>query len=103
MLDPVLYAKLMMMMNSDRARRRLYQDSDKICDKAKLTAYLPLWADDIVPEPAGGLIKPSRLKGLKVYSYVKSYAEFRNQTLKKAADTYSCYKQRITPRVNLTS
>ena len=37
----------------------------------------------LVPEPAGGLIMSSRPKGLKVYSYVKKYAEFKNQTLKK--------------------
>ena len=37
----------------------------------------------LVPEPAGGLIMGLRPKGLKVYSYVEKYAEFKNQTLKK--------------------
>ena len=49
---------------------------------------------EIDPEPAGGLIMSSKPNGLKVHSYVKKYAEFKNQTLKT---TKSCYTQRITP------
>ena len=37
----------------------------------------------LVREPAILLIKWLRPKGLKVYSYVEKYAEFKNQTLKK--------------------
>ena len=35
----------------------------------------------------GGLIMWLRTKGLKMYSYVKKYAELKNQTLKKSAGT----------------
>ena len=38
--------------------------------------------DPLVLEPAIGLIKLLRPKGLKVCSYVEKYAEFKNQTLK---------------------
>ena len=37
----------------------------------------------IVREPAILLIKWLRPKGLKMFSYVEKYAEFKNQTLKK--------------------
>ena len=37
----------------------------------------------VVREPAILLIKWLRPKGLKVFSYVEKYAEFKNQTLKK--------------------
>ena len=37
----------------------------------------------VVREPAVGLMKWLRTKGLKVCSYVEKYAEFKNQTLKK--------------------
>ena len=37
----------------------------------------------VVPELTGGLIMWLGPKGLKVYSYVKIYAELKNQTLKK--------------------
>ena len=37
----------------------------------------------LVREPAIGLIMWLRPKGLKVYSYVEKYAEFKNQTLSK--------------------
>ena len=36
----------------------------------------------IVREPPVGLIMWLRPKGLKVYSYVEKYAEFKNQSLK---------------------
>ena len=36
----------------------------------------------IVREPSIGLIMWLRPKGLKVYSYVEKYAEFKNQSLK---------------------
>ena len=39
--------------------------------------------DHLVREPAIGLIKWLRPKGLKVCSYVEKCAEFKNQTLKK--------------------
>ena len=51
----------------------------------------------IVREPAIGLIKWLRPKGLKVCSYVEKSAEFKNQTLKKLAGTQKCYAQRNTP------
>ena len=41
------------------------------------------WAELIIREPAILLIKWLRPKGLKVFSYVGRYAEFKNQTLKK--------------------
>ena len=44
-----------------------------------------------------GLIKWLRPKGLKVCSYVKKCAEFKNQTLKKSAGTQKFYAQRNTP------
>ena len=47
------------------------------------TLFAQACLSKIVPEPVGGLIMSSRPKGLKVYSYVKKYAEFKNQTLKK--------------------
>ena len=37
----------------------------------------------LVREPAILLIKWLRPKGLKVFSYVEKYAEFKNKTLKK--------------------
>ena len=37
----------------------------------------------IVREPAVGLIMWLRPKGLKVYSYVEKYAEFKNRSLEK--------------------
>ena len=49
---------------------------------------------EIDPEPTGGLIMSSRPKGLKVHSYVKKYAEFKNQTLKT---TKSCYSNGLPP------
>ena len=42
-----------------------------------------LSVEDLVREPAVGLIKWLRPKGLKVCSYVEKYAELKNQTLKK--------------------
>ena len=51
---------------------------------------------DLVREPAIGLIKWLRPKGLKVYSYVERCAEFKNQALKKSAGTQKCYAQRNT-------
>ena len=55
----------------------------------------------IVREPTIGLIKWLRPKGLKVYSYVEKYAEFKNQTLRKigwytntlCATEYPCGRQ----------
>ena len=44
-------------------------------------------AQQIVREPAVGLIMWLRPEGLKVYSYVEKYAEFKNQSLKKSAGT----------------
>ena len=43
-----------------------------------------------------GLIIWLRPKGLKVYSYIEKYAEFKNQSLKKSAGTQGCYAQRNT-------
>ena len=51
----------------------------------------------IVREPAIGLIKWLRPKGLKVYSYVEKCTEFKIQTLKTSAGTQKCYVQRNTP------
>ena len=54
----------------------------------------------IVREPAvDSIIMWLRPKGLKVYSYVEMYAEFKNQSLKKSAGTQSCYVQGNTPGV----
>ena len=53
----------------------------------------------LVQEPAVGLIKWLRPKGLKVCSYVEKFAEFKHQTLKKSAGTQMCYVQRNTPGV----
>ena len=50
----------------------------------------------IVREPAILLIKWLRPNGLKVYSYIEKYAEFKNQTLKKSAGTQNCYARRNT-------
>ena len=61
------------------------------------------WVLQLVREPAILLIKWLRPKGLKVCSYVKKYAEFKNQTLKKTAGTQNCYVQRNTPRVGKIS
>ena len=54
-------------------------------------------ANHLVQEPAIGLIKWFRPKGLKVCSYVEKCAEFKNLTLKKSAGTQKCYVQRNTP------
>ena len=51
----------------------------------------------LVREPEIGLIKWLRPKGLKVYSYVEKYAEFKIQTLNKSAGTQTGYMQRNTP------
>ena len=53
----------------------------------------------LVQEPAVGLIKWLRPKGLKVCSYVEKFAEFKHQTLKKLAGIQKCYVQRNTPGV----
>ena len=53
--------------------------------------------ESIVQEPAIGLIKWLRPKGLKLCSYVEKCAECKNQTLKKSACTQKCYVQRNTP------
>ena len=50
-------------------------------------------------EPAIGLIKWLRPKGLEVCSYVEKCIEFKNQTFKKSAGTQRCYAQRNTPGV----
>ena len=42
-----------------------------------------LWYTVVVQELAIGLIKWLIPKGLKVFSYVEKYAEFKNETLKK--------------------
>ena len=54
-------------------------------------------AASLVREPAIGLIKWLRPKGLKVCSYEERCAEFKNQTLKKSAGTLKCYLRCNTP------
>ena len=50
-------------------------------------------------EPAVSLIMWLRPKGLKLYSCVEKYVEFKNQSLKNSSGTQSCYAQRNTPEV----
>ena len=38
-------------------------------------------------------------KGLKVFSYVEKYVEFKNQSLKKSAGIQTGYMQKNTPGV----
>ena len=53
----------------------------------------------LVREQAVGLIMWLRPKGLKVYSYVEKYAEFKIEVLKKSIGTQKCYARRNTPGV----
>ena len=61
--------------------------------------YVLMTPFHVVREPAIGLIRWLRQKGLKVCSYVEKCAEVKNQTLKKSAGTQKCYVQRNTTRV----
>ena len=51
----------------------------------------------LVREPAIGLIKWLRPKGLKVCYYVEKYAEFKNQTLKNRLVHKSAMRNGIPP------
>ena len=51
-------------------------------DKSSMGCFVPL-----IQEPVIGLIKWLRQKGLKLCSFVKKCADFKNQTLKKSAGT----------------
>ena len=61
-------------MSNDRS-----PESQHLCLE---TPYFIMLKVGIVREPAVGLIKWLRPKGLNVCSYVERYAEFKNQTLK---------------------
>ena len=64
-----------------------------------LKTYIICLRNILVREPAIGLIKWLRPKGLKVCSYIEKYAQFKNQTLTKSAGTQTCYLQRMIPGV----
>ena len=61
---------------------------------AKIKSFI---VELVVREPAIGLIKWLRPKGLKMCSYVESVLNSKFKLLKISAGTQKCYMQRNTP------